>query len=42
MKTFSILFLVLIGSLAIHWNSVQAIEDDASFEEGKILFLIFA
>jgi hypothetical protein len=42
MKSFSILFVVLIGYWAIHWNSVQANDDDASFEEGKLLFLRFA
>jgi hypothetical protein len=41
MKTFSILFLVLVGFMAIHWNSVQADDNDAGFEEGKILFFFF-
>jgi hypothetical protein len=41
MKNISILVLVLIGFLTIHWNSVQA-DDEGSFEEGKFLFLTFA
>jgi hypothetical protein len=38
MKKISILFLALIGLLAINWNSVQADDDEGSFEEGKYFF----
>jgi hypothetical protein len=41
MKSISILFLVLIGFLAINWNCVQA-DDEESFEEGKYVLLSFA
>lgn len=37
MKTATIVFLLFIGLVAIHHNSVQA-EDETNFEEGKFSF----